>query len=555
MADRRDLDARIRRPHPDSRQVQPFSLLGTTVAIDERLCVTDATSTIVESKLQRALILLALTFCSALPTLNVTIANAILPQIRGDLSAGLEEISWVLTATLVATAVAMPTAGWFGMRFGQRRTMIGAVVGFTAASAMLGFADSLEQVIFWRTVQGLFGGPIAPICMPIILRSFPKAEHGWAMAVWSGGVMLAPILAPPLGGYLTELYNWRFAFLFMVPMGIATYFLVAASITESRRSPDLRLDWLGFLALTVSVGAAQLVFDRGNRVDWFEAPEIILSAVIAGIAFYIFLVHCLTSRQPFVDLRIFLDRNYTIAFVCWCVSGILTFAPLMLIPTLLGRLQDVPVETISIMLIPRGVGFVIGAFTVARLVTRVDTRVLLAFGLASQIPAFWYMSTFDLGIGLQEIFIAGVILGTGEAFTWTAVATIAFSTLSPSLHGYGAAIFQFGRFFLSSVGISLMVTVLARSTQVNHAVLGERITPFNEVLRIENHGGFWDIGAIQGLARLDAELTRQAMMIGYLNDFWLLTLLAVCIVPLVLLLKRPDREPGDADAAHSEERA
>lgn len=519
-----------------------FTILSDLLSVeptDQGIRVTDETNTTVDSRVQQIFILLSLTFAAALPTLNVTIANAVLPQIRGDLSAGLEEISWVITATLVSTAIAMPTAGWLGMRFGQRRVLIGAVIGFTIASSMLGFAGSLKEVVFWRVIQGLFGGPIPPICLPIILRSFAKAEHGWVLAVWSGGVMLAPILAPPLGGWLTELYNWRFAFLFMVPIGIATYFLVVAAITESRRHTELRLDWFGFLALSVSVGAAQFLLDRGNQVDWFEAPEILISAVVSGIAFYVFLVHCLTTRQPFVDLRIFLDRNYSVAFSCWCISGILTFAPLMLIPTLLGRLRDVPVETISIMLTPRGVGFVLGAVIVARLIRIIDFRVLLAFGLASQAPAFWYMSTFDLGVGLFEIFVAGSVLGLGEAFTWTAVATIAFSTLPPSLHGYGAAIFQFGRFFLSSVGISILVTVLARSTQVNHAALGENITPFNETLRLTNQSGLLDIGVVQGLARIDGELTRQAMMIGYLNDFWLLTLLALSTVPLVLLLHGP----------------
>ena len=515
--------------------------------------MTDESTTAVDSGLQQTFILLSLTFASALPTLNVTIGNAVLPQMRGDLSAGLEEISWVLTANLVATAIAMPTAGWFGMRFGQRRTLIGAIVGFTIASAMLGFAASLEEVVFWRTIQGLFGGPIPPICMPILLRSFAKSEHGWVMAVWSGGVMLAPILAPPLGGYLTELYNWRFAFLFMVPVGIVTYFLVFAAINESRRNLELRLDWFGFLALSVSVGATQFLLDRGNRVDWFDSPEIIVSAVVAGVGFYVFLVHCLTTRQPFVDLRIFLDKNYTVAFSCWCVSGIMTFAPLMLLPTLLGRLRDVPVETIGIMLTPRGVGFVIGAVIVARLIKVMDPRLLLAFGLLSQVPAFWFMSTFNLGVGLHEIFVAGAVLGWGEAFTWTAVATIAFSSLTPSLQGYGAAIFQFGRFFLSSVGISLMVTVLARSTQVNHASLVEGITPFNEALRVTNQSGLWDLDVLQGLARLESEVTRQATMIGYLNDFWLLTLLAAAVVPLVLLLDRPGGKRTEAaeDASSS----
>jgi DHA2 family multidrug resistance protein len=513
--------------------------------------VTEEVDSRFDSRMQKIFILLSLTFASALPTLNVTIANAILPQVRGDLSAGLEEISWVLTANLVCTAIAMPTAGWFGMRFGQRRVLLYSIIGFTVASSMLGFAGSLEEVVFWRGVQGLFGGPIPPLCMPILLRSFAKVEHGWVMAVWSGGVMLAPILAPPLGGYLTEIYNWRFAFLFMVPIGFATYFLVLTAISESRPHSDLRLDWVGFIALALSVGSAQFFLDHGHQADWFDSPIVTVSAVISTLAFYVFLVHCITTRQPFVDLRIFLDRNYVIAFSCWCVSGILTFAPLMLIPTLLGRLRDVPVETISIMLTPRGVGFVIGAVAVARLVRIMDTRILLAFGLASQVPAFWYMSTFDLGVGLFEIFVAGSILGLGEAFTWTAVATIGFASLHPSLHGYGAAVFQFGRFFLSSVGISLMVTVLARSTQINHAALVENFTPFNESLRLSNQSGLLDAGVLQGLARIDSEITRQAMMIGYLNDFWLLTVLAAIIVPLVLLLRRKEHQPNNNSEATS----
>ena len=363
--------------------------------------------------------------------------------------------------------------------------------------------------------------------------------------------MLAPILAPPLGGYLTEIYNWRFAFLFMVPIGITTYFLVLATIPESRPHSDLRLDWIGFLALALSVASAQFFLDHGHRSDWFDSPIVIASSIISALCFYIFLVHCITTRQPFIDLRIFLDRNYAIAFTCWCISGILTFAPLMLIPTLLGRLRDVPVETISIMLTPRGIGFVVGAVAVARLVRMLDTRILLTFGLASQVPAFWYMSTFDLGVGLFEIFVAGSILGLGEAFTWTAVATIGFASLHPSLHGYGAAVFQFGRFFLSSVGISLMVTVLARSTQINHANLGENYTLFNESLRLSNQSVFLDTVALQGVARMDDEITRQAMMIGYINDFWLLTVLAASIVPLVFLLRKQEHEPANKPNAAS----
>jgi DHA2 family multidrug resistance protein len=501
--------------------------------------VTDETTTIVDSRLQRAFILISLTFSSALPTLNVTVGNAVLPQMRGDLSAGLEEISWVLTATMVCTAIAMPTAGWFGMRFSQRRALIVCIVAFTLASAMLGFADTLGEVVFWRACQGLFGGPISPLCIPVILSTYPKRDHGMAMALWAGGVMLSPIMGPPLGGYLTALYDWHLTFVFMVPLGILTYFLVVWAIPDSQKRADLRFDWMGFLALSTAVAATQIMLDRGTRLDWFESGEITIWALVAAGAFYVFLIHSLTTRQPFMDLRIFQDKNFSIGCTCLLVSGVLTFAPLMLLPTLLGDLRSVPVETIGLMLMPRGLGFVLGTFVLGRLIKVIDSRVMLALGFLIEAAAFWYMTTFDLTIGLFEVFIAGVVLGTGEAVMWTPVAAITFSTLAPHRHAYGSAIFQFGRFFASGMGISAAVIVLSRSTQSNHATLSEFISPFNETIRTQKYAAFWDISSVEGLARLDAELTRQAAMIGYINDFWLLMVLTLAVMPLILFLDRP----------------
>lgn len=495
--------------------------------------------TVTASPLRRILILVSLTFAAALPTLNVTVGNAVLPQMRGDLSAGLEEISWVLTATMVCTAIAMPTAGWFGMRFSQRRALIVCIVAFTLASTMLGFADTLEEVVLWRACQGLFGGPISPLCIPVLLSTYPKRDHGMAMALWAGGVMLAPIMGPPLGGYLTALYDWHLAFGFMVPLGVVTYFFVVGALPESQGRSELRFDWMGFLALSIAVAATQIMVDRGTRLDWFESNEITMWALVAAFAFYIFLVHNLTTRQPFVDFRIFRDKNFVIGSTCLLVSGILTFAPLMLLPTLLGELRGVPVETIGFMLMPRGIGFVFGTFVLGRLIRIIDPRMMLAIGFLIEAIAFWYMTTFDLTIGLPEMFVAGVVLGAGEAVMWTPVATITFSTLAPHLHAYGSAIFQFGRFFASGMGISTAVIILSRSTQSNHATLSEFISPFSKVLHFREYADLWDISSAEGLARIEGELTRQASMIGYLNDFWLLMVLTLAVMPLILFLDRP----------------
>ena len=485
------------------------------------------------------LILITMALASALPTVNVTVANAVLPQMQGDLSAGLEEISWVLTATLVATAVGIPVSGWFSQRFGRRRAILLSVATFTFASSMFAFATTLEEVIFWRTCQGLFGGPLPSLCIPVLLDSFPKRDHAQALAVWSGGTMLAPILGPAIGGYLTALYDWRLAFVFLVPFGILTYFFVIAVIDESRKQSDLRLDWIGFIAIGFAIASAQIIMDRGNRQDWFESPEILTWAIVGCFAFYVFTVHSLTTRQPFIDLRILLDRNYVIGTVCMMISGVLTFAPLLLLPNMLGHLRGVPVEIVSLMLIPRGVGYVVGVFGFRRLIRIMDARAMLALGFAIQMVGFWYLIRFDLSVGAEEIFTAGLILGVGEGIMWTPVATITFSTLAPRLRNYGSAIFQFGRFFASGVGISVVIVVLTRSIQVSRSGFTEFITPYSEVLPFLGSNSLWDIATVQGLARLEAELVRQSTMIGYLNDFWLLLLLTLAVFSLICLAKNP----------------
>jgi DHA2 family multidrug resistance protein len=502
--------------------------------------MSDALSLVIDSKARRVVVLIVLALAAALPTINLTVANAVLPQMQGDLSAGLEEISWVLTAAFVATAIGVPSSGWFSVRFGRRASILFCTAAFTTASAMLGVAATLEEVILWRALQGLFGGPIPSLCMAALLDAFPKRDHAMALATWSGGTMLGPILGPVLGGYLAELCSWRLAFVFLVPFGILTFFLVLSTVSETRRSPGLRMDWVGFATLCCGVAAAQILLDRGNRLDWFDSAEIVMWAAIAVISIYVFTVHCVTTRNPFLDLRVFLDRNYAIGCVCMMVSGALSFAPLFLMPSLLGQLRDVPVETISLMLIPRGVGYAIGTFGLAWLFRIMDGRLMLGLGFAIQAVGFWYMAQFDLSVGPREIFMGGLVLGLGEGIMWTPMATITFLTLSPALRSFGSAIFQFGRFFASGVGVSVAVTLLTRTSRSSHALLGEHINPFNPSIA-DNVPPLWDPATLGGLARLELELTRQATMIGYVNDFWVLMVVTVTILPLLIFLDRPQR--------------
>lgn len=490
-----------------------------------------------DSPAQRTGILITTMFASSLPTVNITVVNVVLPQMRGDLSAGIEEISWVLTATLIAMAISMPTAGWISNRFGARQSALAMTLAFTLSTAMLGPASTLEEVILWRFCQGLFGGLIPSLSMMIVLNSYPQRQHSIALALWAGGIMIGPIVGPVLGGYLSEVHNWRLAFLFMVPWGIIAYVAQLAILPATPKQTNLKMDWFGFLTLAVALASAQLMLDRGNRLDWFDSREIVVWALVFGFAFYLFIVHSVTARQPFIDLRIFVDRNFLIGSAFMFVNGGLTFASLMLLPTLLGDLRDVPALTIGILLTPRSVGFIFGTYVLGRLVKIMDPRLMLMLGYVVNAWAFWYMSQFNLTVGTVEVYIAGMLLGLGEGIAWTPLVTITFSSLSQEIRGYGVAMFHSFRFFASGVGISVAVAILTRSMQTNRAELSEHLTPFNEIMRFPENGGLWSLDRLSGLATLENEMMRQAGMISYVNDFWMLMIAALLIMPFALLAR------------------
>jgi DHA2 family multidrug resistance protein len=495
----------------------------------------------IESGFRRTLVLVGVTLASALQALNVTIANAVLPHIQGDFSAGIEEVAWVLTAAMVGTAIGMPSSGWLGMRFGRRRSLLVCLSLFAIATLLLAFTTSLAQVVALRAAQGIFGGPLMPLGMPILLNAYPKREHDKVMAFWAGGSILATILGPPVGGWLTEFHDWRLALAFPAPFALLGVYIAADAIPESGKKFGLRLDWIGFLGLAASLSAIQLMLDRGNRLDWFDSREITIWVCVAAGALYVFVVRSAYTRHPFIDLRIFLDRNYAISIVCMMAAGWISFAPLMLLPSLLGRLQDVPVEIVSLMITPRGFGFAFGSFVLSHLIRVLDARLMLAIGFLIQASAAWYMTTFDIEVGLPEVTLSGIVLGMGESVIWTPLALIAFSRLSSDLHDYAAAVIHSARFFGGGIGISVGVIVLARSTQTSHAALVESVTPFPGVADIAAAAPVWDTATLIGLARLDNEIIRQASMIGYVNDFWLLLAVALSMLPLIALIEKPIR--------------
>jgi MFS transporter, DHA2 family, multidrug resistance protein len=487
-----------------------------------------------DTALQRALVLLSVILATTLYATTLTIANVALPQMQGDLSASIDQIAWVLTFNIVATAIATPPTGWLAARLGRKRLLVGAVMGFTVSTLLCGLASSLPELILWRTCQGLFGAPLVPLSQAITLDTFPRRQHGTAMALWGVGVMLGPILGPTIGGYMTELYNWRWVFFVVVPFGIVAVLGCLAFVPDSTREPGRRLDWFGFIALSVAVAATQLVFDRGQRLDWFESGEIMLWAAIAVLGYYLFIAHSLTTAEPFLDMRMFRDRNFVVGLILMFVFGLLVFVPMVLIPTMLERLNGYPVLMIGLLLAPRGIGNMIALILCGRLVTWFDPRLILAGGFVAQGISTWMMAGFNLDTGIAQVFWAGLLQGFGVGMMFLPLSLITFETLPVALRTDGSAIFHLLRNIGSSIGISLAVTFLVRSTQRSRTELSEYASPFNEVLGL--HG--FDLSSMSGLLAITREIDRQAAMIAYVNDFHIMTLLAFAALPLILLANR-----------------
>jgi MFS transporter, DHA2 family, multidrug resistance protein len=484
---------------------------------------------------QRMLITVSVMLTSVIQTLDNTIANVALPRIQGSLSATQDQMAWVLTSYIVAAAITIPLSGWLAGQFGRKRVFLISVAGFTVASMLCGMAQTLPQIIAARLLQGMCGAALVPLSQAVLLDINPPERHARATAVWVMGVTIGPIIGPALGGWLTENYNWRWVFYVNVPIGILAFlgilsFLPKATVHRSR------FDFFGFASLSLAVASLQVMLDRGQLKDWFSSTEIWIETGIAAVAFYLFVVHMLTSRKPrFVSPALFKDRNFVIGNVFFFVVGAILFSTLALLPPLLQDLMNYPVVTAGLVTAPRGLGTLLSMFIVGRLHGRVDIRVIIGAGLAMSAVASWMMTGFDLQMNSTTLVWAGVLQGVGVGLVYVPLAAATFATLSPNLRNEGTSIFSLSRNLGSSIGISAVTTLLTRNTQIMHASLGGHVSRFNPLLRAQLAGG---APTPQTLAQWNATVTQQAAMIAYNNDFQLMMLLSVACIPLLFLLRK-----------------
>lgn len=499
----------------------------------------------------RGLITLAIMLATIMQVLDTTIANVALPSMIGDLGASQDTINWVLTSYIVASAIMTPVTGWMADRFGKRELFLVSIVGFVVTSIACGLAWSLESMVLFRLLQGVFGAAIVPLSQTFLLDINPPEKAGQAMAMWGAGIMVGPIIGPTLGGWLTESYNWRWVFLINLPVGIIAFLGCAAYLPRAAKRLR-RFDFFGFAMLSVGIGALQLMLDRGGEVDWFSSYEIWLYLFLTVSGFWVFVVHILGAEKPFLEPAMFKDRNFATGLLFIFVIGIILLASLALLPPMLARIFGYPTITTGLVMGPRGVGTMISMIVVGRLVQKIDARVLVTGGLLLTAASLYWMTGFTPQMDASPIIWSGVLQGLGLGLVFVPLSTIAFATIEPRFRADATALFSLVRNIGSSIGISIVSVMLARNVQINHVELGAMINPFNPNLQMLMPSAA--AGNAAALARVDGLVNIQAMMISYLNDFKLMMIVTLCAVPLVFLLRKPAPRVGApaAPMAHAD---
>jgi DHA2 family multidrug resistance protein len=491
----------------------------------------------------------AITACVSLATLmqalDSTIANVALPHIQGSVAASQDQIAWVLTSYIAAAAIMTPPTGFLAGRFGTKRLFLIAVAGFTAASMLCGIAQSITQIVLFRTLQGLLGAPLVPLSQSVLLSVYPRERQGFAMAVFGVGIMAGPILGPVLGGYLTDNYSWRYVFYINLPIGVLTFIGLTTFLSESRRNATAKLDWLGFAALSIAIASFQILLDRGEQKDWFNSGEIWIEAIVAGSAFYVFLVHTFTADEPFVRPALFRDRNFAAGTIFIAVVGLTYYASLALQPPYLQDLMNYPVVTAGLVMGPRGIGTMAAMMVVGRLTGRVDIRLLLGIGLALNAWAFYAMTGWTPAVSETEVVVVGLVQGAGLGFLFVPLSSASLATLPPQQRTEGAGLYNLSRNIGSSVGISLVNALLTTNTQINHADITTHVTSVNRVFDTPSIAHFWSPLTAAGRAALDAMITQQAQIIAYIDDYKLLMIATLAVVPLIIMFKNSAQRGGE----------
>lgn len=492
---------------------------------------------------QRAMITVCVMLSTLMQVLDMTIANVALPHMQTSLGATSETVSWVLTSYIVASAIAIPITGWLADRVGHKTLFIWTVITFTAASALCAIATSLPEMVLFRILQGVGGAFLVPLGQTVLFDINPPERHARAMSIWGAGVIIGPVIGPVLGGWLTENFNWRWVFIINLPIGVISALMLMRFLPSGHRTIR-KFDLFGFALLALALGGLQMMLDRGEQQDWFASWEIWVELGLAIAAGWMFVIHMLTDDDPLFEGSMFADRNFSTALVIMIAAGFLMMAGAALLPPMLQRLMGYSVLQSGIMTAPRGVGTLISMLLAGRLAGKVDARILISVGLAIMAFSLWQMASFTLDMGSSLVGWSGFIQGLGMGLIFIPMNMLAFATIAPRFRTSASSLVNLMRSLGGSIGISMTTVLLARNLQTSHADIASKITP--ESTPPLDPGVIGMIGSFSEnlLAMLDAEVNRQAAMIAYIDDYWLMMWITIAALPLVLLLRKPKRPAG-----------
>jgi DHA2 family multidrug resistance protein len=491
--------------------------------------------------INRRMITISIMLATIIQALDGTIANVALPHMQGSLSASQDQITWILTSFIVAAAIATPLNGWLCDRFGLKKVFLVSVAGFTVASVLCGLSASLMEIVLARVLQGLFGAALVPLSQAVLLDINPREKHGSAMAVWGMGVMIGPILGPTLGGWLTDSYDWRWVFFINVPVGALAFYGIWKYIRPAAPARRMRFDTFGFITLSLAIGALQMLLDRGEQNDWFGSAETWVEATLLAMSATYFIAHTALrpAGQSFLDYRLLKNPNYVTGLLFIFIVGLVLFATRALMPSMLQGLMGYPAALAGLVTAPSGLGTMLAMLVVGRLTGKIDFRILLALGFGITAFSLWQMSQYTLALSQGDIIWPGVIQGIGLGVVFVPLSAATFATLTPAMRAEGTAIYSLVRNIGSSIGIALVQTLLVRNTQIAHASLGAHVNYANPALQDAGVSTIYNLANGAGMTALNGEITRQASMIAYVDDYWLMMILTLAVIPLLLLVRKP----------------
>lgn len=496
----------------------------------------DSAAPVAATAAERAMGAAAVMLAVLMVVLDMTVVNVALPHMMGALGATSDQITWVLTSYIVASAVVIPLSGYLAERFGRQQVMLVSVAGFVVASALCGQASTLSQMVIFRLLQGVFGASVIPVSQSIMVDTFDVQSRGKAMAIWGIGVLMGPILGPTVGGFITDHLGWRWVFYINVPIGIVNLALILTFLQRSSPRPSASADWVGAALLAFGVGALQTMLDRGNREGWFESHLIVLLAIAAAAGLVLFAVRSLGRPGAVLKIDLLRDRNLAAATFMMMAFGIGMMSTIVLQPIFLEHLLDYPASTAGLVMAPRGIAVTVGMALVAVLINRVEPRWLVFIGLSLAAAGSYAMTWYNLNVDLYWIILPAIVQGIGMGMIFVPLSTLAFLTLPAEANDQASSVFNLARTIGGSIGIAIVATVLTRESQASWSTLGARITPFDPALSdwLAAHGfTATDPNAASVLAH---EVTRQATMLGFLSAFHFVALSFLMLIPFVLLL-------------------